>query len=469
MLAKVDPYLRPLYDALYDMLDPDKLAAYMERGTIEVAPLAFMRGRTLNDSFIILDEAQNTSPEQMQMFLTRLGFGSKIVVTGDVTQIDLPREQASGLIQVQDILGRHRRDRVRPLRPRGRRPPQARAADRRGLQAPRGRDRHAAAPVAMVAVEVANRSGATVEAEAAVALARQVLADEGIEEGELGLRFVGPDEMRALKLDHLGIDEVTDVLSFPIDGTRAARRRACRASSATPFSARRSSARPGAAPLVHGLLHLVGYDHGSEMAEREARCVMPRWPIGAREASSKASTSRSKGSSTSSGRSGTCGSTSWPPCVVLVAGVATGVTKLELIALLLAIAFVLITEMINSAIEADDRRLDDLLRPDCEAREGHRRRRRPDRNAERDRDRVPRLLRPDRGQQRAAARTARGTRPAQLTLIALVVTIILVIAAKALHRQREAALGRAARPGTQPLPSPAGWPRRSSSGTATAS
>jgi phosphate starvation-inducible protein PhoH and related proteins len=104
MLAKVDPYLRPLFDALYDMLDAEKLAAYMERGTIEVAPLAFMRGRTLNDSFIILDEAQNTSPEQMQMFLTRLGFGSKVVVTGDVTQIDLPREQASGLISVSGIL-----------------------------------------------------------------------------------------------------------------------------------------------------------------------------------------------------------------------------------------------------------------------------------------------------------------------------------------------------------------------------
>ena len=104
VLAKVDPYMRPLFDALYDTMDPEKLNAYMERGTIEVAPLAFMRGRTLNDSFIILDEAQNTSPEQMQMFLTRLGFGSKVVVTGDVTQIDLPREQASGLIQVQEIL-----------------------------------------------------------------------------------------------------------------------------------------------------------------------------------------------------------------------------------------------------------------------------------------------------------------------------------------------------------------------------
>jgi phosphate starvation-inducible PhoH-like protein len=104
LMAKVDPYMRPLFDALYDMMDAEMLTAYMERGTIEVAPLAFMRGRTLNDSFIILDEAQNTSPEQMQMFLTRLGFGSKVVVTGDVTQIDLPSNQRSGLIQVQNIL-----------------------------------------------------------------------------------------------------------------------------------------------------------------------------------------------------------------------------------------------------------------------------------------------------------------------------------------------------------------------------
>ena len=104
LMAKIDPYLRPLFDALHDMLDAEKVATYLERGQIEVAPLAFMRGRTLNDSFIILDEAQNTSPEQMQMFLTRLGFGSKVVITGDVTQVDLPRDQASGLIQVRDIL-----------------------------------------------------------------------------------------------------------------------------------------------------------------------------------------------------------------------------------------------------------------------------------------------------------------------------------------------------------------------------
>ncbi len=102
--AKVDPYLRPLFDALYDMLDPEKVTAYFERGTIEVAPLAFMRGRTLNDSFVILDEAQNTSPEQMKMFLTRLGFGSRMVVTGDITQVDLPRDQRSGLVVVSEIL-----------------------------------------------------------------------------------------------------------------------------------------------------------------------------------------------------------------------------------------------------------------------------------------------------------------------------------------------------------------------------
>lgn len=103
LFEKVDPYLRPLYDALFDMMDIEKSQQLMERGVIEVAPLAFMRGRTLNDSFIVLDEAQNTSPEQMKMFLTRLGFGSKVVVTGDVTQIDLPRG-VSGLKQVREIL-----------------------------------------------------------------------------------------------------------------------------------------------------------------------------------------------------------------------------------------------------------------------------------------------------------------------------------------------------------------------------
>ncbi|MNW25254.1 PhoH-like protein [compost metagenome] len=101
---KVDPYLRPLYDALYDVMGPDQTAKALERGLIEIAPLAYMRGRTLDDSFIILDEAQNTTPEQMKMFLTRLGFGSKMVITGDVTQIDLPRGKKSGLVEAKSIL-----------------------------------------------------------------------------------------------------------------------------------------------------------------------------------------------------------------------------------------------------------------------------------------------------------------------------------------------------------------------------
>ncbi len=104
LMAKVDPYLRPLFDALHDMMDAERVSAHLERGVIEVAPLAFMRGRTLNDSFIILDEAQNTTPEQMKMFLTRLGFNSKMVVTGDITQIDLPRDQSSGLMVIGEIL-----------------------------------------------------------------------------------------------------------------------------------------------------------------------------------------------------------------------------------------------------------------------------------------------------------------------------------------------------------------------------
>jgi phosphate starvation-inducible PhoH-like protein len=103
--AKVDPYLRPLYDALYEMLGPDETARLMERGTIEIAPLAYMRGRTLNDAFIVLDEAQNTTPEQMKMFLTRLGFNSKMVITGDITQVDLSEGRGSGLKLVHNVLG----------------------------------------------------------------------------------------------------------------------------------------------------------------------------------------------------------------------------------------------------------------------------------------------------------------------------------------------------------------------------
>jgi len=105
MQEKVNPYLRPLYDALYDMLDTERVARYIERGTIEIAPIAFMRGRTLNDAFVILDEAQNTTAEQMKMFLTRLGFGAKAVITGDITQIDLPVARMSGLIEAMKVCG----------------------------------------------------------------------------------------------------------------------------------------------------------------------------------------------------------------------------------------------------------------------------------------------------------------------------------------------------------------------------
>src|SRR5437879_7991851 len=101
---KIDPYLRPLYDALYDMLEPEKVDRYLEKSVIEIAPIAFMRGRTLNDSFVILDEAQNTTSEQMKMFVTRLGFNSKAVITGDITQIDLPNARRSGLLEAADVL-----------------------------------------------------------------------------------------------------------------------------------------------------------------------------------------------------------------------------------------------------------------------------------------------------------------------------------------------------------------------------
>jgi phosphate starvation-inducible PhoH-like protein len=104
MYEKVHPYLRPLYDALYDMMEPDKVATLTERGAIEIAPLAYMRGRTLNDAFIVLDEAQNTTSEQMKMFLTRLGFNSRMVITGDITQVDLPSSRPSGLIEIQAVL-----------------------------------------------------------------------------------------------------------------------------------------------------------------------------------------------------------------------------------------------------------------------------------------------------------------------------------------------------------------------------
>ena len=137
---KIDPYLRPLYDALHDMMDPELIPKLMSAGVIEVAPLAYMRGRTLNDAFIILDEAQNTTAEQMKMFLTRLGFGSKIVVTGDITQVDLPGGATSGLRAAVRHPRRHRRHPLRRTHQRRRGAPPAGVRDRRRLRQIRGAD-----------------------------------------------------------------------------------------------------------------------------------------------------------------------------------------------------------------------------------------------------------------------------------------------------------------------------------------
>ena len=142
LTQKVDPYLRPMYDALYEMMGFDRVARFIERNVIEVAPLAFMRGRSLNESFIILDEAQNTTPEQMKMFLTRIGFGSRAVVTGDVTQTDLPAGKPSGLRNVhRPAAGRGRRG-VLVVRCRRRRAPSAGAAHRAGLRGAERRPGH---------------------------------------------------------------------------------------------------------------------------------------------------------------------------------------------------------------------------------------------------------------------------------------------------------------------------------------
>ena len=203
--AKVDPYLRPLFDALYDMLDPEKVLAYFDRGVIEVAPLAFMRGRTLNDSFVILDEAQNTSPEQMKMFLTRLGFGSKMVVTGDITQIDLPRDQRSGLVVVSEILS---------------------AVDDIAFVRFGGDDvvRHQLVQRIVAAYgEYSERKPTelTIELDVPAELRPAVeaaLGAAGVDDGHLSLELVDDDRIRELNREHRDRDQPTDVLSFPIDG-----------------------------------------------------------------------------------------------------------------------------------------------------------------------------------------------------------------------------------------------------------
>ena len=252
---KIDPYLRPLYDALHDMLDPESIPRLMAAGTIEVAPLAYMRGRTLNDAFIILDEAQNTTPEQMKMFLTRLGFGSKIVVTGDVTQVDLPGGQRSGLQVVREILGdvddcqfslltssdvvRHRlvgrivdayerwdarRSRGSELRP-GSAPD--RQQRRLGRQGPPRRISRRPSPQGdrSMTIEVANESGVGIDEIELVSVARYVLDRMRINPlAELSILLVDVDAMTELHVKWMDEPGPTDVMSFPMDELDTARR-----------------------------------------------------------------------------------------------------------------------------------------------------------------------------------------------------------------------------------------------------
>ena len=311
---KVNPYLRPLYDALYDMLDAERVERLLERGVIEVAPIAFMRGRTLNDAFVILDEAQNTTSEQMKMFLTRLGFGSKAVVTGDVTQIDLPPGRMSGLVEALQGRRRHRGHRHDPLRRSRRRPPPARAADRQGLRDVRKpdqiltcRSRHVGRS-SRLRVVITDAHGRRV---ASGGVGRWLeRAAPPTARGLVSIALVDDRVMRRLNREHRGKDEATDVLSFPSSsgpGTRpqalgrSTRRTQTKLgpragglgpdrSGLGPFLgdlaiatgvARRQAREHGHALntelrilALHGLLHLLGYDHEKDdgrMARAEER------------------------------------------------------------------------------------------------------------------------------------------------------------------------------------------------------
>ena len=248
MREKVDPYLRPLYDALYDMMPADKVERGLQSGMIEVAPLAFMRGRTLANAVVILDEAQNTTSMQMKMFLTRLGENSKMIVTGDPSQIDLPPGQMSGLVEAIEPPRRRRRHRPDPLHRGRRRPPPARRPDRRRLRprAPaearrRRRDRRAAARLrrrGTIAVDILVEAGdwpsrAKLRAPGRArgrGRRRPAPAADLAPEAEVSLVFTDDAHMRALNRRYRGKDKPTNVLSFPAAPpagrqTRAAARR----------------------------------------------------------------------------------------------------------------------------------------------------------------------------------------------------------------------------------------------------
>ena len=281
---KVNPYLRPLYDALYDMMDTEKATRLIERGTIEVAPIAFMRGRTLNDAFVILDEAQNTTSEQMKMFLTRLGFGSKAVVTGDITQIDLPTGRMSGSGRGAEGRRRRRGDRVRLLRRARRRPPQAGAADRQGvrriheewLSEAAGRPTVARAPAACRSAF----DGRCRETPVACARRARVLARVD-RSGACARRHDRRDRPRCARAraqppipkERQG----HDVLSFPARRAPGYLGDVVIAAGVAARQAREaghSLATELRVLALHGLLHLLGYDHERDdgrMARLERR------------------------------------------------------------------------------------------------------------------------------------------------------------------------------------------------------
>ncbi len=226
MTQKIDPYLRPMYDALYEMMGFDRVGRFIERHVIEIAPLAFMRGRTLNESFVILDEAQNTTPEQMKMFLTRIGFGSRAVVTGDVTQTDLPRGKESGLRHVDARAARRAGHRIRVLHGRGRRASSARAEDRRGLRARRVEHGWQGERIGMAGVTIAVQDasgGARFPAEdrlrawVLAAVAGPAEGETASPAGEVLIRIVGTQESAQLNARYRGKRGPTNVLAFLSD------------------------------------------------------------------------------------------------------------------------------------------------------------------------------------------------------------------------------------------------------------
>ena len=287
---KIDPYLRPLYDALHEMMDPESIPRLIAAGTIEVAPLAYMRGRTLNDAFIILDEAQNTTPEQMKMFLTRLGFGSKMVVTGDVTQVDLPFGTRSGLRIVGGNPAGHRRRQLhRPGRLR-RRPAPPGGRHRQRLQR-LGRDPEepgqtfrcpGQAGRTRMSIEVNNESGVTVDEAELVQLSRFIFERLFIHpQAELSILLVDEPAMEKLHIELMDEPGSTDVLSVPMDeltpgtpdkptpqGMLGDIAICPQVAEVQAMNAGHSTQDEMLLLTTHGILHLLGFDH-AEPEEKE--------------------------------------------------------------------------------------------------------------------------------------------------------------------------------------------------------